>query len=238
MILISNMYPYYPNGSFLAKSIVNCFDNAPNFSENPTPILYSNFQEFNFNNNAVDIDLDDINYELDDPILNAQYIDTRQTPSEIWSNYPVINKNNPFGLVTSNYSFNSKTGEFKFKPINLGAFNFVTKAVSYKQNQKVSEVFRDFQILILANTPLQSTNRFPSVYPAFSGGQSNYIEVTAGNTLRIPIVIRDSIAGTGAGLSPQTLDLTVNGIAMGSLNADTLWGCPFPPCAMLSRKKK
>ena len=108
MVLISNMYPYYPNGSISAKSIVNCFDNAPNFSENPTPILYSNSQEFNFNNNAVDIDLDDINYELEDPILNSQYINTRQTPSEIWTSYSVTNKNNPFGLATSQYSFNSK----------------------------------------------------------------------------------------------------------------------------------
>jgi hypothetical protein len=61
--------------------------------------------------------------------------------------------------------------------------------------------------------------------------------VTAGNTLRIPIVVRDSLAGTGAGLSPQTIELTVNGIAMGLLNADTTMGCPFPPCAMLSKKK-
>ena len=237
MVLISNMYPYYPNGSIFAKSIVNCFDNAPNFSENPAPILYSNSQQFNFNNNAIDIDLDDISYELEDPIINLINIETRQTPSEIWSNYPVINKNNPFGLATSNYSFNSKTGEFKFKPINLGAFNFVTKAVSYKQNQKVSEVFRDFQILILANTTAQSANRFPTIYPFNSSSNPNLIEITAGNKLKIPIIIRDSLPLSGSGLSSQSLELTVNGIAMGLQDADTLLGCPFPPCAMLSKKK-
>ena len=240
MTLISNMYPFYPNGSTSAKPISSCFDNAPTFTESPASLLYTSGQDFIFNNNAIDLDLDNLYYDLDDPIVEGTGTinpNVRQDPAEIWANYDVYNKNNPFALSPSQYSYNHATGEFKFKPLTAGAFCSVIKVSSYKCDQKVSEVFRDFQVVILVPNANQNTNRFPTVYPPFAGGKSNYIEVTAGNTLRIPIIIRDSLAGTGAGLSPQSLDLTVNGIAMGSLNADTLLGCPFPPCAMLSKKK-
>jgi hypothetical protein len=240
MTLISNMYPFYPNGSTSAKPITSCFDNAPTFTESPASLLYTSGQDFIFNNNAIDLDLDNLYYDLDDPIVSSTDAinpNLRQDPGEIWQNYDVYNKYNPFALSPSQYSYNNATGEFKFKPLTAGSFCSVIKVISYKCDQKVSEVFRDFQVMVLVPNANQNTNRFPSVYPPFAGGKSNYIEVTAGNTLRIPIVIRDSLAGTGAGLSPQTLDITVNGIAMGALNADTLTGCPYPPCAMLSKKK-
>ena len=64
MTLISNMYPFYPNGSTSAKPISSCFDNAPTFTESPASLLYTSGQDFIFNNNAIDLDLDNLYYDF------------------------------------------------------------------------------------------------------------------------------------------------------------------------------
>ena len=123
MVLITNMYPFYPNGSTTAKPIASCFDNAPTFTESPASLLYTSGQDFIFNNNAIDLDLDNLYYDLDDPIVDPGLNpNVKQDPAEIWLNYDVYNKNNPFALSSSQYTYNHATGEFKFKPLTAGAF--------------------------------------------------------------------------------------------------------------------
>ncbi len=240
MVLISNMYPFYPNGSTIAKPISECFDNAPDFTESPTSLLYTSGQDYIFNNNAIDLDLDNLYYGLDNPIVTGTGSlnpNIKQDPAEIWLNYDVFNAYNPFALAQNQYSFDNSTGEFAFKPLINGAYCSVIKVASYKCDQKVSEVFRDFQVVILVPNQQQNSNRFPTVYKPFNNATSNYSEVIAGNDILIPIVIRDSLPGAGSGLSPQDIELTVNGIAMGLENGDTTQGCPFPPCAILTQNK-
>ncbi len=235
---VSKMYPYYPNGSTTARPVDQCFDNSPDFSESPASLFYTSGIDFVFNNNAIDMDLDELYYEQEDPIINSDYIITRQDPAELWANYPEYNKNNPFGLAPDQHYFDNNTGEYTFKPINAGFYVYAVKVVSKKCDQIVSEVFRDLQVINLTPTIEQSTNRFPTLYKPFNNNTSNYMSVTAGDTIKFPIIVRDSLPTAGAGLSPQDINITVNGMAMGALNASTTVGCPYPPCAVISKVEK
>ncbi len=240
MYLIAKMYPFFPNGSTTAQPVNQCFDNSPEFTEAPAAILYTSGLDFVFNNNASDPDLDNLYYDFADPVVDIdEVVNGTFDPAALWYNYPFFKKDNPLGLLTSQYSFNNFTGEFTFKPIISGDYLTTFKVVSYKCDQKVAEIFRDFQTRILLPDATQNTNRFPTVYPPFKNSNnqpSTEFSVIAGNDLLIPIVVRDSLPGNGFGISSQDLELTVNGIAMGNANADLL-DCPFPPCAIMSRNK-
>ncbi len=240
MYLLAKMYPYYPNGSTTAAPVNECFDNSPEFTEPPAAILYTTGLDFVFNNNANDMDLDNLYYDFADPVVNlGETLNGTWDPSTWWTNYPYYNSTNPFGLLPSQYSFNNLTGEFSFKPLQAGSFVTAFKVSAYKCDQKVAEIFRDFQSKVLIPDENQNTNRFPTVKPPFQktdGTPTIEYSVIAGKDLLVPIVVRDSTAG-GLGISPQNLELSLNGIAMGLANADTLIGCPFPPCAVLTRNK-
>lgn len=240
MYLIAKMFPYYPNGSTEAFPVNQCFDNSPEFTEAPAAILYTTGLDFVFNNNANDMDLDKLYYDFADPVVNLEEtLNGTWDPSAWWTNYPYYNASNPFGLLPSQYSFNNFTGEFSFKPLQAGSFVTAFKVASYKCDQKVAEIYRDFQSKVLIPDENQNTNRFPTVRPPFkdaNGQPSIEYSVIAGKDMLVPIVIRDSTAG-GLNISTQQLELTVNGIAMGFQNRDTLAGCPFPPCAIITKNK-
>lgn len=240
MYLISKMYPFYPNGSTNAKPVGECFDSSPEFSEAPAAILYTTGLDYVFNNNAIDPDLDGLYYDFADPIANLdEVLNGTYDPATLWTNYPYYNAANPMGLLPSQFSFNNFTGEFTFKPLVSGMYTTAFRVAAYKCDQKVAEIFRDFQSRILVPDENQNTNRFPNLFPPFKDANNkptNSLNVLAGNTLLIPIVLRDSTAG-GLDISTQNLELTVNGLAMGFENSDTLLGCPYPPCAILTKNK-
>lgn len=239
MFLISKMFPFYPNGSTTAKAVNECFDSSPDFTEAPAAILYLTGLDFTFNNNANDVDLDNLYYKPADPVVDlTDVLSGTFDPATLWVNYPFRNPSNPLGLLPDQYSFNNYTGEFTFKPLVPG--NFVTSfcVAAYKCDQKVAEVYRDFQSRILTPDENQNINKFPTLFPPFIGAnnvKTSELSIIAGNTLHIPIVIRDSTAG-GLDISLQDLEITVNGAAMGSENDDTI-DCPYPPCAMLTKSK-
>lgn len=246
MILVAKMYPFFPNGSTVAKSIQECFDNAPDFTESPAAILYTTGLDYVFNNNSTDIDLDNIYYELGTPYAHANgTCPYTLTPVEVWENYDYYNELNPFGLLPSQYSFDNYTGEFTFKPLVSGNYVSVIKVSSYKCDQKVSEVYRDFKVQILIPDSTQNSNRYPLFFKPFKDAQNNptnVLNIIAGKRLLVPIVVRDSLPRTnlGGGISPQNLELTVNGIAMDDDNKDSTGVyaiCPYPPCAILTRNK-
>lgn len=240
MYLIAKMYPFYPNGSTTAQPVSDCFDSSPEFTEAPAALLYTSGLDFVFNNNALDPDLDNLYYDFADPVVNIdEVISGTYDPATLWANYPFFKNSNPMGLPSHQYSFNNNTGEFTFKPIVSGDYITAFRVASYKCDQKVAEIFRDFQSRILIPDATTNTNRFPTVYPPFKTATNQptaEFSVIAGNVLHIPIVIRDSLPGSGFGISPQDLELTVNGIGMGEQNADLL-DCPFPPCAVMTRIK-
>ncbi len=243
--LVSKMFPFYPNGSTNAQSVQECFDSAPDFSEAPAAILYTSGLDYVFNNNATDVDLDNLYYDFATPYfdINAAGCPINYEPVELWENYDYHSEKNPFGLASDEYSFNNYTGEFIFKPLVNGDYVSAIKVASYKCDQKVSEIYRDFKVAILIPDETQNSNRFPTFYKPFKDVQnkpSSSINIIAGETILVPIVVRDSLASPdpfGNMISPQELELTVNGMAMGFRDRDTTTGCPYPPCAMLTKIK-
>ncbi len=240
MVLYSKMYPFYPNGQTTAQSIQECFDNAPDFTEPPSALLYTSGLDFIFNNNATDVDLDNLYYDFDVPIASSESDGSPVIPLPEEAFLEPYTMTNPFALGSDQYSFDNFTGEFKFKPLSPGQYVSVIRVASYKCDQKVSEIFRDFKVGILIPDSTQNSNRFPTFKEPFkttSGTPTSIYRIIAGQKLLIPIVVRDSLPGNNNGISPQEVELSINGIAMGEENADTLLGCPFPPCAMMTRSK-
>jgi hypothetical protein len=239
MVLVTKMYPFFPNGQTSANPIDQCFDNSPFFTEAPAAILYTSGLDFVFNSNATDPDLDNLIYGTADPLVEEECVNAPCNPEEVFVNWPYFNNSNPMGLLPSQYNLNVFTGEYTFKPLVSGNYVTVFKVAAYKCDQKVAEIFRDFQSRILVPDSSQNSNRYPTFFPPFKDANqvpTSQLNVIAGNTLWIPIVVRDSLAD-GSTISPQSLELTVNGIGMGLQNADTLLGCPYPPCAMLTKNK-
>lgn len=240
LVLYSKMYPFYPNGQTVAQSIQECFDSAPDFTEPPSALLYTSGLDFIFNNNATDFDLDNLYYDFDVPVASTNSDGSPLIPLPEEAYIEPYTMTNPFGLAPDQYSFDNFTGEFKFKPLSPGQYVSVIRVASYKCDQKVSEIFRDFKVGILIPDSTQNSNRFPTFKEPFkttAGVPTNNYRIIAGQKLLIPIVVRDSLPGSNNGISPQEVELSINGIAMGEENADTLLGCPFPPCAMMTRSK-
>lgn len=240
MILYSKMYPFYPNGQTTSQPINECFDNSPDFTEPPSALLYTSGLDFVFNNNAIDKDLDDLYYWYDVPVAESDGEGNPVIPTPEEAFLEPYTMTNPFNLLPDQYGFNQLTGEFRFKPLSPGDYTAVFKVVSYKCDQKVSEIFRDFQVSILIPDSTQNSNRYPTFkepFKANNGTPTNTYSVIAGKDLWIPIVVRDSLPGINNGISPQEIEISVNGTAMGEENADTLTGCDFPPCAMMVRVK-
>lgn len=246
LFLVSKMYPFYPNGTTVQQAVDQCFDNSPDFTEAPAALLFTSGQDFVFNNNASDMDLDNLYYDFADPVITADGV-LNPLPSDlIFVNHPTFNRENPFALPTTPpgkyFSFNNLTGEYTFKPFYSGPYVTVIKVASYKCDQKVSEIFRDFQVKINVPTQEENSNKFPYFDPPFTksnGVKSNDYSAVAGFDLLIPIVVRDSMVDNLSNLiiSDQKVEFSINGTAMGTGNADTNAGCPYPPCAILTKNK-
>ncbi len=245
LVIAAKMYPYFNKESVVANSIQQCFDSSPDFSESPIPYIYSNGLDYTINNSGFDIDNDDLSHGFSNPIVSIVNNSGAHTCPEylvdvdVWNNYPSYNKDNPFGLSTSDFHLDSITGEYTFKTSILGEYVMVPTITSFKNGQKVAEVSRDFIWNLFVDGTTSNINRAPIIMKPFVntvGAKVSIKNIVAGESINIPIVIRDSIVG--GGISPHEVQFTVNGIAMGVANADTVLGCPFPNCAVLSKKKQ
>lgn len=238
LVVVAKIYPYFKKGSTTPTSLSQCYDSAPDFAEPPVFIQQAQLKDIYINNSAMDADMDEVRYELADPLLSVDNFDCAiaDPSSEIYKNFPSFNTLNPFGLASNLYGFNTLTSEFKVRP-NAGTYNYTIKVSSYKGNQKVSEITRDFQTIFFINS-VGTNNTPPVVIAPFTNvnGLPSYTkEVNAGDLVRIPIIVRDSTNhGT---ISTQSLELTIAGKAMGLNNADTSQGCTLPPCAKLTKSK-
>jgi PKD repeat protein len=239
LVLRTKMFPYKPPGSTVNQPVDQCFDSSPDFSENPSAMLYNSSQFYTFNNNAIDPDLDDLAYDYACPGTSVPALsaaDGCEPPELIWKDPSIYSSNNPFGFQNpSFYSLNSSTGEFTFRPLLNGRYVSCFKVTAKKCDQVVCEIYRDFMAVILPPNAIQNQNKFPSVIRPFYNKTRTDTSIIAGKLLRFPIIIRDSLPGVNQGLSTQSLTMTLNGVGMGAGNADTLAGCPYPPCAVVSK---
>jgi hypothetical protein len=215
-----------------------CFDSSPIFQERPSIIICAG-TPYTYNPNAYDPDLDSISYEFDRPLdyLPLGSLFTASNPPAI--PYEVgYSLANPFPGPTQNVNnvpvvLNSLTGEMSFTVFNVGNYVQVIKATSYKCGQKVAEIYREIQTVILSC----GANQPPTVTAPFinngTGLFTNYIDTVIAGDL-----VSFSITGTDNGFLPtgwpQNLVYTAQGGQFGTNYTDPNSGCLNQPCATLN----
>ncbi len=224
--------------AYNGQNAAPCFDSSPIFQERPSIIICAG-TPYTYNPNAYDPDLDSVSYEFDKPLdyLPPGNAFTANNPPAIpfEIGYSLAN---PFPGLVQNINnvpvtLNSQTGEMTFTVFNIGNYVQVIKATSYKCGQKVAEVYREIQTVILSC----GANQPPNVTAPFinngTGLFTNYIDtVTAGD------LVTFSITGTENGFLPtgfpQSLIYTAQGGQFGANYTDPNTGCLNLPCATLS----
>jgi len=225
------MYPY--NG----QNTGTCYDSSPEFLESPRTIICTSYP-FTYNHNAVDAELDSLAYSWAEP-LDQMLTGTYNPPA-----------NPSLCGFTGGYSFNSplpgpaqnpsnipatinpNTGEISYTSFTPGNFVTAIKVEAWKCGQKVAEIFREIQVVLLAC----GSNSPPTVTPPFQDINGNYTlfadTVYAGQVATFNLAATDF--QTLPNGNPQTLTMTATGNQFGAGFTSTTTGCLNPPCATLS----
>ena len=214
----ATMYPF--NG----QGFNPCFDSSPQFAEQPTSILCSDF-ELQYNSNAIDTDLDSLSYEFAAALGNDG--DLIPYTAGYSANSPL-----PGATLNPNYdsiTINPVTGQITYDapPGVQGRWNVAVAVTSWRCGQRISKTIREMSVTII---PCNGTNDIPSVStPAWTapvGGTGYDVTVQAGDLVNFSITGTDNVA--------QVLEFTAAGSQFGTNFTDNTGGCLNPPCATLS----
>ncbi|MEI6575625.1 MAG: T9SS type A sorting domain-containing protein [Bacteroidota bacterium] len=231
------MYPYP------GTTADNCWDNSPEFGENPTTIICTAYP-FTYNPNGDDKELDSLSYE--------------------WAK-PMVSQTNVLSPAATGYSFNSPlpgifqnpnnipaqvdpvTGEISFTSFTSGAFITSLKVTAYKNGIKNAEIFREMQVVLLncpTASPTSPPNTPPVVDPPFTnpltGLYTEYTDsVVAGtlvnffyNAVDFDSLNRDTITGM---YDMQLVSIFASGQQFNPIDfTNSISGCLTPPCATLN----
>ncbi|TND05360.1 MAG: hypothetical protein FD123_3653 [Bacteroidetes bacterium] len=226
------MYP------FSGQNTNPCYDNSPEFLESPKTIICTSYP-FTYNHNAVDAELDSLAYSWAEPLDQL----TVGNPF----NPPV---NPAFCGFAAGYSFtsplpgttfdpnnvpatiNPNTGEISYTSFTPGNFVTVVKVEAWKCGQKVAEIFREIQVVLLAC----GSNSPPTVTAPFQNQLGQYVlfadTVFAGQLVTFSMQATDfQFLPNG---NPQTLTMNATGNQFGTGFTNTSSGCVNPPCATLN----
>jgi len=228
-LLRAVMYSYTPPGATTPQNTNPCFDNSPVFAERPSTVICTGYP-FTYNHNASDKELDSLAYEWAPPLEGIN------SPVSTWASGYSFNSPLPSIMHNPNNvpaTVNPYTGEIAFTSFTQGAFQTVVKVTAYKCGQKVAEIFREMQIVLLAC----GNNNPPSVTAPFQNPVTlvydSYIDtVYAGALITFPM------SGTDFDYlpnnQPQTMKILASGTQFGANYSSTTTGCLNPPCAVLS----
>jgi gliding motility-associated-like protein len=225
------MYPY--NG----QNEDPCFDSSPLFAEKPATIVCTG-NPFVYNHNAYDNDLDSLAYSWAEPLndfVGPFVANTNPAPIPFASGYSV-NVPLPGTIQNPNNipaTINPYTGEIAFTSFTAGNFVSTVKVEAWKCGQKVAEIFREIQIVLIPcgqNTP-------PDVTPPFQDPNTNLFTlfadtVDAGDTVTFTFNATDvELLPTGG---TQSVMLYASGSQFGANFTSTTAGCLNQPCATLT----
>lgn len=220
--LRATMFPY------AGRNEGPCFDSSPTFLESPSSVICLG-SPFTYNHNASDADLDSLFYAWEKPYTD--FVGTFDPPS----NPPPIKfvngysydsplpgpSQNPANVPAT---INPATGEISFTSFTQGYFVTVVKVEAWKCGQKVAEICREMQIVLLPC----SVNEKPKV--TFT----TYKDTVEAGEL-VTFTIHGNDPGVLAnGTTPQTLTLSATGTQFGTNFTSTTTGCLNPPCATLT----
>lgn len=248
--LRSNMYPYTPTGSnnpLSTGTLSNptCYDNSPNFYEEPHLVACSN-TGWKMNFKGFDQDLDSVFFSFSTPLQNSS-----GTPVSFSTGYSASSPL-PSGTGSTAASLDSQSGTLSFTSAVSGIFTTCISMKSYRCGQLIGEVFRDMPIYIQSCTPpaglcpsvttappyiLILSNAGPALNPVTNGSSDTVlytIDASVGDSISLSLIASDS------DLHPDcsSQDITIVGSG-GSLSSASNYGnsstCLFGgPCATLT----
>ena len=225
------MYPYSIGG--VPQNANPCYDSSPEFEERPITIICSG-HPFAYNDLSSDAELDSLHYEWAQPL--DDFTGTWNPPSNplplsFASGFsynsptpgPALNGNNVAAAL------NPVTGEITFTSFTDGNYVSVVKVEAWKNGQKVAEVYRDFQrVLVSCAIP----NSWPTIVPPFNGNSSFDTVVYAGDFVSFNFQATDF--DTLLNGNYQTISLEASGGQFDTNYTSSTNGCPNPPCATLN----
>jgi hypothetical protein len=216
--------------SFNGQNASPCFDSSPVFAEIPHSIMCSGFPT-TFNYAASDPDFDGLTYDLVPPLLENGVPITAFASGYSFSSPLPGTVHNPNNVPAS---INQQTGEISFTSYTQGAFVTVVKVTSYRCGQKISEIFREVQIVLKEC----GNNNPPEVSAPFQDPQT-LLFTSYTDTVYAGQLVSFSIEGLDFDFmpdntTPQTLKLLASGLQFGQSFTNPNAGCLIPPCATLN----
>jgi hypothetical protein len=230
--LRATMFPYNN------QNVNTCFDNSPAFAERPQAVTCTS-NPFVYNHGAFDDDMDSLYYEWGQPLEEPTNL-----PPSAWipGSNPTYSTFNapydylhpfPFSAPNIGATIDPYKGEINLTSFAAGNFVSDVKVTSYKCGIKVSEIFREIQIVILG-TCLPNNN--PTTQAPFQDTSGNYTiwadTVSAGDFVSFNISTSDFDLDTAG--NPQSVTLSAYGSQFGANFSDTASGCLVPPCAIIT----
>lgn len=240
---IANLYDPAPRGITMraimyphsAQVSGECFDSSPIFLEKPAVILCAG-DTFFYNHHASDSQLDSLSYSWAEPLDGFKGGDFSFPPDAI-PFVPGYSYQSPYpGTVhdprNMPSTLNTNSGEIIFLSHNSGYFVSVVKAESWKCGEKVAEIFREMQLVIIPC----GENDAPVVPAPFADAGGNYTlfsdTVDVGDTVRF--VIRAIDGDTISSSVNQSVIIDASGLQFGTGFTSQDSGCMNPPCATLT----
>jgi hypothetical protein len=241
------MFPYIDPGTGTALTPNQMCDNSPSFAEPPVALQILNpLDTVTFNNFAFDTDLDSISFHIDFPwtgLFSPMFYTGGFSVTNPWPGIlPVVT---PLG----NVAIDPSGGVVTFRPIQAGNWLTCIRVDAWRCGQRISSIFRDFQMQIIPappgspppynpNNPSPFQQRAPQIDGYFIDPVTGVVryELTyySGDTVIIPIQARDNFPiftgpTTNPTFDPDSIFVTFAGLPLSTTN-DPATGCPFPPC--------
>lgn len=225
----SVMYPYGGLDSY------PCFDSSPQFAQRPELAICAGYP-FSYSHMAIDKNADSLSYHWAEPLTHysPQGVAGTIVNAAVPAYSPNYSYTSPFPGTAQNplnvaAVLDSTDGQITFTSFTFGNFVPVVKVTSFRCGIKVSEIFRDIQIILLncnSNIP-------PILVPPFFNSTNFDTSVVAGTVLDFNIIANDS------GWDPthsfhQWISFKPAGGEFGTNFSDSLSGCENPPCAILT----
>jgi gliding motility-associated-like protein len=257
--LVVKMFPYRNPVTNVPMSPAEICDNSPEFATDPTSFAILNpIDTIYMQSLAFDPDLDSTSFGIDFPLGTSPTAPYAYNNGFSQSN-PIPGILGPPLVTAANTPVNVTTGEIVYKPTTQGTYVMVIKVASYRCNQLISEVYRDFNLKIIPNAPASPpvfnpsgplggifSQRPPiieSPFPVGPGGVPTFEGVFyAGDTIESFVNVFDPFPSLGGNPNDPTtwvpIQQTVSVYLRGSqlaTNFPAYNNCAQPPCARLQR---
>ena len=239
------MYPYSQNGNPVSPS--QCYDNSPQFDERPRYAFGTAPNDFYLDGSDPDSQ-DSVYFEWAAPWnYGTTYPGTAVTFETGYSfNQPLPG---PLFNIQNTGAVLYPNGNVTFTSQTTGRFTICYKIESWRDGQRISEVYRDFEMQIESDpgspgvcssggnsAPTMSLGFYPNfdtLTPIYDNNKiiGYYLEVLAGEAVKFNITAQD--ADLNSNCAPQNITANATGAAM-SANLVSGGTCQNGPCATLT----